>query len=139
VRRTRLEELAGQGLAAARISILCVDELDEYLSATQLGITLASLALGWIGEYSFAQLLVSLLPQWFSPISGSHHMAAIGISFFLVTMLHVVLGELVPKSMAIQNAEKIVLVVSRPGHVYAELPGVVDRRIVAQAVADARG
>ncbi len=114
VRRTRLEELAGQGLAAARISILCVDELDEYLSATQLGITLASLGLGWIGEEAFAELLVIGFPKVFPQVGATHHVAAIGISFFLVTMLHVVLGELVPKSMAIQNAERITLIVSRP-------------------------
>jgi CBS domain containing-hemolysin-like protein len=114
VRRTRLEELAGQGIAAARISILCVDELDEYLSATQLGITLASLALGWIGETAFANLLVILFPTTFPSSATGHHVVSVGISFFLVTMLHVVLGELVPKSMAIQNAEKITLVVSRP-------------------------
>src|SRR5262249_23442382 len=114
VRRTRLVELAGQGLAAARISILCVDELDEYLSATQLGITLSSLALGWIGEEAFAKLLLVLFPPVFPTALGGPHVAAVGISFFLVTMLHVVLGELVPKSMAIQNAEKIVLGVSRP-------------------------
>lgn len=114
VRRTRLEELAGQGLAAARISILCVDELDEYLSATQLGITLASLGLGWIGEEAFAELLVLLLPELFTHVGPGHHVAAVGISFFLVTTLHVVLGELVPKSMAIQDAERITLLVSRP-------------------------
>ncbi|MBY0370497.1 hemolysin family protein [bacterium] len=114
VRRTRLEELANKGLAAARISILCVDELDEYLSATQLGITLASLGLGWIGEEAFAELLVVLFPETFPTTAGNHHVVAVGISFFLVTMLHVVLGELVPKSMAIQNAEKIALKVSRP-------------------------
>lgn len=114
VRRTRLEELAGQGIAAARISILCVDELDEYLSATQLGITLASLGLGWIGETAFADLLVVLFPSTFATAVHTHHVVSVGLSFFVVTMLHVVLGELVPKSMAIQNAEKITLVVSRP-------------------------
>ncbi len=114
VRRTRLEELAGQGIAAARISILCVDELDEYLSATQLGITLASLALGWIGEEAFAELLIIFFPETFPSINGAHHVVSVGISFFLVTTLHVVLGELVPKSMAIQKAERITLLVSRP-------------------------
>jgi CBS domain containing-hemolysin-like protein len=114
VRRTRLEELAGQGIAAARISILCVDELDEYLSATQLGITLSSLALGWVGEKAFAELLVFVYPTVFPDSAAGHHIAAIAISFFLITMLHVVLGELVPKSMAIQNSERITLLVSRP-------------------------
>ncbi len=115
VRRTRLEELAGQGIASARISILCVDQLDEYLSATQLGITLVSLALGWIGEESFFNLIVLLFPP--GPLGaeeGVYHLISAGTSFFLITMLHVVLGELVPKSMAIQSAEKITLAVSKP-------------------------
>lgn len=114
VRRTRLEELAGQGVAAARVSILCVDQLDEYLSATQLGITLVSLALGWIGESAFSNLLTILVPSVFSAGDPTRHLLASGISFFVITMLHVVLGELVPKSMAIQNAENVVLFVSKP-------------------------
>lgn len=114
VRRTRLEELAGQGVREARISIRIVDQLDEMLSATQLGITLVSLGLGWIGESSFASLLVLLFPSTFSEETGTLHAVALGVSFFLITMLHVVLGELVPKSMAIQNAEKMALWVSKP-------------------------
>jgi CBS domain containing-hemolysin-like protein len=114
VRRTRLEELAGQGLATARISILCLNDLDEYLSATQLGITLVSLGLGWIGEETFADLLKLLAPGAFAGAHGAHHILAAVLSFFLLTMLHVVLGELVPKNMAIQSAEKISLWISRP-------------------------
>lgn len=113
VRRTRLEELAGQGIARARISILCVDQLDEYLSATQLGITVVSLGLGWLGEEAFAELLHAFFPGAFGSGAG-HHWAAVGISFFMITLLHVVLGELVPKSMAIQDAERVTLWVSRP-------------------------
>lgn len=114
VRRTRLEELAGQGVSAARISILCVDHLDEYLSATQLGITLVSLALGWIGEESFFNLLVYWFPEASQNGSRFYHAVATGLSFFIITMLHVVLGELVPKSMAIQRAEAITLIISKP-------------------------
>jgi len=114
VRRTRLEELAGKGVAAARVSILCVDQLDEYLSATQLGITLVSLALGWIGEESFYHLLLILFPDVLSDGSQAAHLVATGVSFFLITLLHVVLGELVPKSMAIQKAEEITLKIARP-------------------------
>jgi CBS domain containing-hemolysin-like protein len=112
VRRTRLEELAGQGVTSARISILCVDQLDEYLSATQLGITLVSLGLGWIGEEAFFNLFVSLAPGLFSEGTGPYHAIAAGFSFLIITLLHVVLGELVPKSMAIQKAEQITLFVS---------------------------
>lgn len=114
VRRTRLEELAGQGNSAARASIVCVDQLDEYLSATQLGITLVSLALGWIGEEAFYNLFLIIWPALAEVSSTPVHGLALGVSFFLITMLHVVLGELVPKSMAIQKAEKITLIVSGP-------------------------
>jgi CBS domain containing-hemolysin-like protein len=112
VRRTRLEELAGQGIASARVSLRCVDDLDESLSATQLGITLVSLALGWIGEESFYNLI-----RYFAPVLTSEktmHAVSLGFSFLIVTLLHVVLGELVPKSLAIQRAEKVALVVSPP-------------------------
>lgn len=114
VRRTRLEELAGKGVSAARVSLLCVDQLDEYLSATQLGITLVSLALGWIGEESFYHLLLLVFPQVFGGEESVGHLVATGISFFIITMLHVVLGELVPKSMAIQKAEVITLRIALP-------------------------
>jgi len=114
VRRTRLQELAGQGVKAARISIMCVDQLDEYLSATQLGITLVSLALGWLGEEAFFNLFVILFPEYLTLGTGPYHTAAIALSFFIITMLHVVLGELVPKSMAIQKAEKITMLIAKP-------------------------
>lgn len=120
VRRTRLEELAGQGIASARISILCVDQLDEYLSATQLGITLVSLALGWIGEDSFFNLMVILIPQDYHSFEF-FHIAATATSFFIITLMHVVLGELVPKSMAIQQAERMTLLLSPPLRVFYKL------------------
>ncbi len=114
VRRTRLKELEGQGVVAARISILMVDELDEYLSATQLGITLVSLGLGWVGEESFYNLFVLMFPELVSANPNHFHAIALGISFFIITLLHVVLGELVPKSMAIQRSEQVTLLISKP-------------------------
>ena len=114
VRRTRLEELAGQGTAAARTSLMLVDHMDEYLSATQLGITLVSLALGWIGEEGFYNLFRLILPTLPHAGPRAYHWVATGVSFFVITLLHVVMGELVPKSMAIQRAERITLVVARP-------------------------
>lgn len=113
VRRTRLEELAGKGVQAARVSILCVDQLDEYLSATQLGITVVSLGLGWIGEASFHRLFLLFIPE-LSAHPGATHTIALVLSFLVITLLHVVLGELVPKSMAIQRAEAVTLWVTRP-------------------------
>lgn len=118
VRRTRLKELEGQGVAEARVSILMVDQMDEYLSATQLGITLVSLGLGWVGEESFYNLFAILLPESVHQNPHNFHTIALAISFFIITLLHVVLGELVPKSMAIQRAEKVTLIISRPLQVF---------------------
>lgn len=120
VRRTRLEELAGQGVKSAKNAIFLVDKLDEYLSATQLGITLVSLALGWIGEESFYSLFTILWPH--DGINPEvYHIIAAGASFFIITMLHVVLGELVPKSMAIQRAENITLKIAAPLQVFYKI------------------
>jgi len=116
VRRTRLEELARKGVAAARISILCLDDLDEYLSATQLGITLVSLALGWVGEQSFFHLFEIFWPIAVNKDHMVFHYLALVASFLIITVMHVVLGELVPKNMAIQRAEDITLFVARPIH-----------------------
>ena len=121
VRRSRLAELADRGIAAARVSMICVDHLDEYLSATQLGITLVSLALGWIGEESFYSLILIFFPEVLANGHGTAHAIAIGCSFFVITLLHVVLGELVPKSMAIQQAEKITLWVAPPLRLFYRL------------------
>ena len=114
VRRTRLKELEGQGIKAARISILCVDDLDETLSATQLGITLVSLALGWIGEESFYNVFLLIFPGLAAEHGATFHSIALALSFFMITLMHVVLGELVPKGMAIQRSEQITLVIAQP-------------------------
>ncbi len=112
VRKTRLQELAGQGISQARVSLLCVNELDETLSATQLGITLVSLGLGWIGESAFANLLTIVFPKVFTPDHHTAHLIALSISFFLISFFHIVLGELVPKTIALVDAERVTLLVS---------------------------
>lgn len=114
VRRTRLEELVANGSATARVALTCLDELNETLSATQLGITLVSLGLGWLGESSFSRALTLLAPGLFPRDPLHHHLVAAVLSFFAITVLHVVLGELVPKNIAIQDAEKLALYLSRP-------------------------
>ena len=91
-----------------------VSHLDSYLSATQLGITLASLALGWVGEPAFAWIVqpaVSLIP---GAGPGLIHSIALTTSFLAITILHIVLGELAPKSIAIRKAEPTALWVSLP-------------------------
>lgn len=140
VRRTRLEELAGQNVLTAKIAITMVDRLDEYLSATQFGITLVSLALGWIGETSFHDLLLRLFPR-----GGGHeafyHGVSITAAFLLITMLHVVLGELVPKSMAIQRAEKITFAIALPLQIFFKIsrPFVISFTWLANTVLKAIG
>jgi CBS domain containing-hemolysin-like protein len=113
VRRTRLEELAGEGQAAAKRAILLVDGVTEYLAVTQIGITAASLGVGWFGEDSFARLFILILPGEHIPIAMVHVAAAM-LAFLLITTMHVVLGELVPKHLAIRQAEHLLLVLARP-------------------------
>ncbi len=94
IRPTRLEELVRQGDARARLALRITGKLDAYLSANQLGITLASLALGWIGEPAIAHLIeprLGALGEW-SGIGA--HGIAIGIAFVVITALHTVIGEL---------------------------------------------
>ena len=109
VRKTRLAELAEAGSPRARIALDVATQLDAYLSACQLGITLSSLGLGWIGEPAIAAVLEPL----FARIDGWNaiytHTIAITIAFSIISLLHIVLGELVPKSIAIQKAESTAL------------------------------
>ncbi|MDU4959798.1 MAG: hemolysin family protein [Sporomusaceae bacterium] len=109
VRRTRLEELSQQGDRRAMLALKVVSSIDSYLSAVQLGITLASLALGWIGEPAVVSVIRPLLHYYFPGNVWVLHTVSVVISFTLVTLLHVVLGELIPKSIAIQRAESMAL------------------------------
>ncbi|MCX7970768.1 MAG: hemolysin family protein, partial [Negativicutes bacterium] len=111
VRRTRLEELAAsrQNRSAA-LAIRVTDNFGSYLAAAQLGITLASLGLGWLGEPAIAAVLRSLFGSYFAGDGLLLHTASIVIAFFLITMFHVTLGEQVPKILAIEYAERAALV-----------------------------
>src|SRR6266702_5235660 len=99
VRQTRIDELVSEGKSVALVVQEELRHLDNYIAATQLGITLASLALGWIGEPSLAHLIEPLFAFAAGALAEElAHSAAIAISFFLITIFHIVLGELVPKS-----------------------------------------
>jgi CBS domain containing-hemolysin-like protein len=113
VRRTRLEELAGLGADAAKRAIVIVDYVTEYLAVTQIGITAASLGVGWFGETAFARLFTLLLPAGRVSSVVIHLMAAT-LAFLLITTMHVVLGELVPKSLGIRQPEQLLMVLVRP-------------------------
>jgi len=115
VRRTRIAELVAQGNPAARWVQRAIENPDRVIAATQLGITLSSLALGWLGEPALAHLiqpLVALLPAALQ--AGAAHSLSAALAFAVITFLHVVVGELAPKSIALQDPEKTSLVVARP-------------------------
>lgn len=114
VRATRLEELARAGNRDATIARDVISHLDSYLSATQLGITLASLGLGWIGEPAFASLFTSLFDLTGAWSTAASHSAAVVASFLVITILHVIVGELAPKSIAIAHPERAALFSARP-------------------------
>jgi magnesium and cobalt exporter, CNNM family len=119
-RTTRLEQLAEQGRGAAVLAREHVQHIDRYLAACQLGITLASLGLGWLGEPAFAELLRPVFESVGLGDATSGATAVI-IAFVIITVLHVVFGELAPKSLAIQRAETTVLVTSRPLELFRKL------------------
>lgn len=115
IRRSRVTELVAAGRANAAALQKAVENLDANLAATQLGITISSLALGWVGEPALAHLiepLLDALPEAMAR-SGSHAIA-VAVAFGVITALHIVLGELAPKSLALQRSEVTALWVVRP-------------------------
>ena len=112
VRSTRIEQLADEGNGSAKIVKKMIANLDYYLSACQLGITVTSLGLGWLGEPTFEKLLHPLFNLLHLPSAVTTTISFV-ISFVVVTYLHVVLGELAPKSIAIQHTEKLALTYAR--------------------------
>ena len=113
VRSTRLEQLIDEGNQKAVIAKKITDQLDEYLSACQLGITMTALGLGMLGEPTVRQLLVPLFERLQLSSSTETTLSFI-IAFSVVTFAHVVIGELAPKSIAIQKAEQITLLFAKP-------------------------
>ncbi len=113
IRPSRLETLIQEGNRRAGYAKQLTDELDESLSVTQLGITLASLGLGWVGEPAVATLILPITAAMgFDDMVG--HTISLAVAFTIITALHIILGELTPKSMAISNVEKIMLAVALP-------------------------
>jgi CBS domain containing-hemolysin-like protein len=116
VRATRLQALVDEGRPGAATAMKMVQKLDGYLSATQLGITLASLGLGWLGEPAFAHLLEPVIARFVPEEARATvgHSVSVAIAFAIITFLHIVVGELAPKSLAIQRAESTTLTVALP-------------------------
>ena len=113
IRPSRLETLIQEGSRQAKYAKKLTDHLDASLSVTQLGITLASLGLGWVGEPAVATLILPITHAiGLDDVIG--HTISLALAFSIITGLHIVLGELTPKTMAIQNVEKIMLSVALP-------------------------
>jgi CBS domain containing-hemolysin-like protein len=112
VRRSRIEMMAARGHRGAQRLLELLRNLNTYISATQLGITMASLALGWVGEPVFAHLLEAPLRGRVSEVAL--HTISFAVAFAIITFLHIVLGELAPKTLALERAEKVALAVSWP-------------------------
>lgn len=113
IRPSRLETLIQEGSRQAKYAKQLTDHLDASLSVTQLGITLASLGLGWVGEPAVATLILPITHTvGLDDVVG--HTISLALAFSIITGMHIVLGELTPKTMAIQNVEKIMLNVALP-------------------------
>jgi putative hemolysin len=122
VRRTRIEELVKEGVAGAAAAESAIRRLDRTIAATQLGITLASIGIGFVGEPALAHLFTPLfeaLPGGWAP--AATHTAAIAVAFLLVTYLHVVFGELLPKTLALQTPDTLALWLAGPLLVFTKL------------------
>lgn len=115
VRPTRLEQLAAAGDSRAAAAIRVTRRLDAYISASQLGITLASLGVGWLGEPAFSALVWPAVAP-FGLAESTAHGVTVALAFFLITLMHVVLGELAPKTLAINSTVPVSLWLAGPLH-----------------------
>jgi putative hemolysin len=122
VRRSRVAHLIESGRSGAKALMQAIDKLDANLAACQLGITISSLALGWIGEPALARLIEPYLTGLLGSgaIFGAHAIA-IMIAFGIITILHIVLGELAPKSLALQRSESTALRIVYPLNLFRTL------------------
>lgn len=120
VRRSRIAGLITAGHKRARLLLRITEDLTGYISACQVGITLASLALGWIGQNTIAQLLNPVTDLILSPVASkvAAHSTAVALAFLVITYMHLLLGELVPKAFALERTEKIALAVARPMEIF---------------------
>src|SRR5881227_1872143 len=114
-RRSKLDEMVAKGDWGAKTVQAALQHLDRYIAGTQLGITIASLALGWIGEPVLAHLFDQLFRTvGLNPSPTAVHVAAVPVAFFILTFFHIVLGELAPKSIALASPERTARAIVRP-------------------------
>ncbi|PLS17588.1 hypothetical protein CVD28_11380 [Bacillus sp. M6-12] len=113
VRSTRIDQLIEEGSSRAISARKVIASLDEYLSACQLGITITALGLGWLGEPTIERIIHPVMDALNFPAAASQ-ILSFGLAFALITFLHVVIGELAPKTLAIQKAEAVTLLTAKP-------------------------
>src|SRR2546425_8422592 len=118
VRKTQLDEIGQQGSARARLASRVLDRLDKYISASQLGVTLCSLAIGWLGEPAVAAVLEPIFSWLPDPLLN---VISFALAFAAITYLHIVVGELAPKYLAIQRALPLALWSAYPLHLFYRL------------------
>ncbi len=133
IRPTRLEQLVRTGDTRARLSLDISHRLDAYLSATQLGVTLASLGLGWIGEPAVANLIEPVFAKLGPWANSAAHVVGVVVGFLVITAVHTIVGELAPKSLAIQRTEGVTLWSARPLWIFYHLAWPVIRMLNAGA------
>src|SRR6202789_1285421 len=125
VRETRIQQLIALGRPGARTALKLKHSIDEFLPAVQLGVTVAGLALGWVGEPAVAQIILALAANSMHTLPAHAvlyaHTIAVVLAFSLITYFEVLLGELVPKSLALQRAERIALAVAGPMDVFIRI------------------
>jgi putative hemolysin len=115
VRKSRLRAMADDGQVGAQAALNLLANPARLLSVTQVGVTLASLGLGWAGEGTVYNLILSILEPWLKPpLSPWLHAISFGIAFLLISYAHVVLGEVVPKNVAIEKADRLAILVAPP-------------------------
>ena len=120
VRKTRLEQLCNDGNSKAKTALKLVNNVNKMLAAAQLGVTIASIALGWVAEATMVQLvspIIELIP--FGNITA--HAIAVPVAFILVTYFHVLLGEQLPKCLALKHTESLALVIASPMSMFIAL------------------
>ena len=122
VRKTRLEQLSSEGSYNAKKALKLVNETNKMLAAAQLGITIASIALGWVAEATIVQLITPVINLIsLANVSLAAHAISVPISFVLVTYFHVLLGEQLPKCIALTKPETVALLVATPMHMFITL------------------
>lgn len=124
VRKTRIAQLTKEGNFNAKVVLEALKDLDKFIAAVQLGVTISSIGLGWVGEATLSRIIEPMF--WFLPASyqlTATHTISVAIAFTLITVMHVVIGELMPKSIALQFPEKTSLLIAIPMQFFTKLFG----------------